>query len=92
MTGPANASMTAADRSAFRLVQVIREQGWRSFTTSDVLRLERSGLSSKADLDPALVVLTDGEVIRVVPVEAGPKGGRPKRLYSVNPAILGMDL
>lgn len=88
----ANASMTAADRSAFRLVQVIREQGWRSFTTSDVLRLERSGLSSKADLDPALVVLTDGEVIRAVPVEAGPKGGRPKRLYSVNPAILGMGV
>lgn len=88
----ANASMTGAERSALRLVQIIREQGWQSFTTSDVLRLERSGLSTKAVLDPALVVLSDGDVIRAVPVEGGPQGGRPKRLYAVNPIVLGMDV
>lgn len=85
----ADASTSAAERSARQLVQVICEQGWSRFTTSDVLRLDRSGLSKKADLDPALEILGEGDVIRAVPVEAGPQGGRPKRLYAVNPTILG---
>lgn len=83
----ADAATPKADRAARRLVRIIREQGWRSFTARQVLRLDRSGLASKAELDPALAALEDGECIR--PVEAQPKvqGGRPQRLYAVNPAL-----
>ena len=88
----ADASTTKTERSALHLVQVIRDRDWRSFTTTDVLRLDRSGLSTKAALDPALEALIDGDVIRAMPVEVGPNGGRPKRLYAVNPAILVMEV
>lgn len=36
----ADASLTKAERAACRLVAVIREHGWRSFTSREVLRLD----------------------------------------------------
>jgi hypothetical protein len=84
----ADAACPKAERAARRLVQVIREQGWQRFTSRDVLRLDRTGLGTKAALDPALEMLLDGDVVRAVQVPAGPQGGRPQRLYAVNPAII----
>lgn len=52
-----------------------------------VLRLDRTGLGSKAELDPALSALEDGECIRPVDAPQNPQGGRPQRLYAVNPAL-----
>ena len=37
----------------------------------------------------ALALLEDGECIRPVDPPANPQGGRPQRLFTVNPAILG---
>jgi len=88
----ADADAPKAERAARRLVSIIREQGWSRFTSSEVLRLDRAGLGTKAALDPALDMLLDGDVIRAVPVPAGPQGGRPPRLYSVNPAVAGGPL
>jgi len=85
----ADAATPKADRAARRLVGIIREQGWQRFTSRDVLRLDRAGLGSKAELDPALALLTDGECIRPIDPPANPQGGRPQRLFTVNPAILG---
>lgn len=85
----ADAATPKAERAARRLVQLIREQCWPRFTSSDVLRLDRTGLGTKAALDPALDMLLDGDAIRAVPVPTGAQGGRPKRLYAVNPAIIG---
>ena len=85
----ADAACPKAERAARRLVCIIREQGWPRFTSSDVLRLDRAGLGTKAALDPALDMLLDGDVISAVQVPNGPQGGRPKRLYAVNPVILG---
>lgn len=85
----ADAATPKAERAARRLVQLIREQGWQRFTSSEVLRLNRGGLGTKSALDPALEMLLDGDVIRAVPVPTGPQGGRPTRLYAVNPAIIG---
>lgn len=83
----ADAATPKADRAARRLVGIIREQGWQSFTTRQVLRLDRAGLGNKAELDPALAALEDGECIRPVDTPASPQGGRPQRLYAVNPAL-----
>ena len=49
--------------------------------------MERAGLSAKADLDPALSLLEDAHIIRTIPEPAKAQGGRPTRLFSVNPAL-----
>jgi hypothetical protein len=85
----ADAAMPKAERAARRLVGIIREQGWQRFTSRDVLRLDRAGLGSKAELDPALALLTEGECIRPVDTPAPQQGGRPQRLFIVNPALHG---
>lgn len=83
----AEAATPKADRAARRLVGILREQGWQSFTARQVMRLDRPGLGSKEDLDPALAALEDGECIRPVDAPPNPQGGRPQRLYAVNPAV-----
>jgi hypothetical protein len=86
----ADGSTPKEERAARRLVGLIKAQGWRSFNTPDILRLERADLATKADLDPALSLLAEANVIRLIPEPIKPKGGRPPRFYSVNPAIWGM--
>lgn len=83
----ADAATPKADRAARRLVGILREQGWQTFTARDVMRLDRPGLGVKRDLDPALAALEDGECIRPIEAQSGPQGGRPQRLYAVNPAL-----
>lgn len=85
----ADGSIPKVERAARRLAALIREQGWRGFNTPDVLRLERADLATKADLDPALSALEDANIIRLIPEPAKAKGGRPARLYNVNPALWG---
>jgi len=53
-----------------------------------VLRLDLKGLDRAQDLKPALNVLTEADVILPVEAEPGPQGGRPAKLYAVNPAAL----
>lgn len=83
----ADAATPKPDRAARRLVGIIRDNGWQSFTARQVLRLDRSFLASKAELDPALAALEDGDCIRPVEAAKNPQGGRPQRLYAVNPAL-----
>ncbi len=84
----ADASLTKAERAARRLVAVIREHGWRSFTSREVLRLDLAGLARSADLDPALAALVEGDALRAIQEPSKPQGGRPSRLFAVNPALL----
>ena len=52
------------------------------------MRHDRASLGSKASLDPALVVLLEGDCIRYGPPPKGePLGGRPVKAFDVNPAI-----
>jgi hypothetical protein len=83
----ADAATPKAERAARRLVAIIREQGWQRFTSRDVQRLDRAGLGSKAELDPALALLTDGECIQLIAPVTSSQGGRPQRLFSVNPKL-----
>lgn len=83
----ADAATPKAERAARRLVGILREQGWHSFTARAVMRLDRAGLGSKAELDPALAALEDGECIRPIDTPQNPQGGRPQRIYAVNPAL-----
>lgn len=83
----AEAATPRAERAARRLVGIIREQGWKSFTSREVQRLDRSGLGTSAEINPALAMLEEGDGIREVPAAAKRQGGRPQRLYAVNPAL-----
>ena len=84
-----DAATPKAERAARRLVAIIREQGWQRFASRDVLRLDRSGLGTKGELDPALALLEDGDCIRPIEPSANPQGGRPQRQFLVNPALQG---
>lgn len=83
----ADAATPKAERAARRLVGIIREHGWQEFTSREVMRLDREGLGRKADLDPALLLLVEGDCIREVEPPASPQGGRPQKLFLVNPTI-----
>jgi hypothetical protein len=85
----AEASCGKGERAARRLVSLIREMGWREFTARDVLRAERSGLATAEELNPGLAALEEAEIIRPVPSLSAPQGGRPSRLFAVNPRIHG---
>lgn len=85
----AEAATPKVERAVRRLVAIIRENGWQRFTSREVLRLDRAGLGTASELDPALAALEAGECIRPVDAPANRQGGRPQRLYLVNPAIHG---
>jgi hypothetical protein len=84
----ADAAVPQAERSARRLVATIREKRWARFNTRELMKLERAGLATAAELDPALSLLEDADCIRSVEQPAKPQGGRPSRLFMVNPALL----
>jgi hypothetical protein len=84
----ADAAVPQAERSARRLVATIRDMCWERFTARQVLKLARAGLATAAELDPALSLLEDADCIRSVEQPAKPQGGRPSRLFTVNPALL----
>ncbi|MEZ5782749.1 MAG: DUF3987 domain-containing protein [Rhizobiaceae bacterium] len=83
----ADASVANSERAARRLVALAREEGWREFTTRQVLRYERRGLGTSEELAPALKLLEDADIVRPAEAPSGPKGGRPTRLFNVNPNI-----
>lgn len=81
------ASGAGGERAARRLLSVIRSEGWRSFTTRQAMRTERTALGTEVKLAPAIRALEEADLIRLAPPPQVPKGGRPVRAYDVNPAI-----
>ena len=75
------------ERAARRLLSLIRETGWKSFTARDVRRMQRSGLSSMPDINAGLAALEEADLIRPADREAGV--GRKARRFSVHPLALG---
>ncbi|TMV93601.1 DUF3987 domain-containing protein [Thioclava sp. BHET1] len=84
----ADASASKAERGARRLLDAVRARGWPRFSSREALRLDLSGLGTVAQLNAALTVLEDGDAIRPIEAASNPQGGRPTRLFAVNPAIL----
>lgn len=84
----ADASLNARERAARRLIRILQGENWKRFASRDVLRLNKAGLGRACELNPALSLLEEAEVIRAVegPVVSGK--GRPSKTYLVNPAIL----
>ncbi|WP_233499389.1 DUF3987 domain-containing protein [Pararhodobacter sp. CCB-MM2] len=83
----ADAAGTKGERAGRRLVALIREQGWTRFYARDVRRIERQGLARMEDINPGIEALTEGDLIRPLEMDGNPKGGRPQRLFAVNPIV-----
>ena len=83
-----NASGPKAERAGRRLVALLREMGWQKFTARKIRRMQRQGLADMAAINAAIAALEDADLIRAVTDAAGPKGGRPQRLFIVNPVVL----
>lgn len=76
------------ERKARKLLALIREKGWGTFSTREALRCERSGIDRKDQLDPAIEALVEAGNIRRLDHATGAKGGRPAERYEVHPDIL----
>lgn len=74
-------------RAARALAALIREEGWHNFTARDVRRKQRMHLQDMEAIDPALKMLETADLIRPIEVPPGPKGGAPKKPYSVNSVL-----
>lgn len=85
----AGVSATKPDRDARRRVEILRQEGRTTFSSRDVMRLDRAGLGASADRNPILVKLEKGDCIRAVMPPANAKVGRPSRTFIVNPAVFG---
>ena len=84
----AEGSQPKDEKAAAQIIKLIRESGWREFTSRDVLRAQRKGIGRSPDVDPALRLLEDADCILQKSVSVSPNGGRPAKQFVVNPAIL----
>jgi hypothetical protein len=85
----ADASIPKPERAARRLASIILEKRMDRFSSREILQMEREGLRTKADLDPALLLLEEASIIRRLDPQPGPKGGAPTRTFESNPAKFG---
>jgi hypothetical protein len=85
----ADASVSKEERAARRLVALIRKECWRQFTTRQVLRSWRSGISNSDEVNAAIKLLEEADIVRPIDAGSTSRGGRPARLYGVNPALHG---
>jgi len=81
------ASLPAPDMAARRLVALIREEHWQTFTAREVQRRGRQGLADAKDVSAALARLAEADLVAEVAQPSGPQGGRPARLYTANPVV-----
>lgn len=84
----ASASISKPEQAARRLLDAIRKRKWPRFSSRDALRLDLKDLGSAVQMNAALTILEDGDAVRAIEQPPGPQGGRPARLYAVNPAVL----
>lgn len=83
----ADANCPERERSARGVIGLIRELGSKQFSTRDLQRMDRDGLNSMDQLNPAFAVLEEAGLIRQIPTESSPRGGRKSRLFAVNPLV-----
>ena len=81
------ASMPRRMRLALEIVRMIADRGWERFTVRDILRMNRSQLRHREEIEAALCTLEDADAVRVAPEGRVRSGGRPTVVYTANPAL-----
>lgn len=81
------ASLSAKERAGRSLVHFLRKKQWSQFTSREVRRVQPTGLGTQELVDMGVGALERADLIRAVEAAPSSKGGRPQRLYSVNPVI-----
>lgn len=85
----AEAATPPEERAARALARLIHDERLETFTTRDIVRRERRGLRRIAEVEAALHSLTQGGWVEADRHGSGPKGGRPRVVYAVNPRVWG---
>ncbi|MBB2840201.1 UNVERIFIED_ORG: hypothetical protein GGE64_003968 [Rhizobium etli] len=85
----ADASVSTKDRAARNLVKLIISQEMRQFSTRDILRMDQKGFSTSTELNSLIKVLEEADILRQAPSSSSPQGGRPAKVFLVNPALYG---
>ncbi|MGO7087742.1 DUF3987 domain-containing protein [Rhizobium leguminosarum] len=88
----ADASVSTKDRSARNLVKLIISQEMKQFSTRDILRMDQKGLSTSSELNAVIKILEEADILRPAPSSSSPQGGRPSKVFHVNPALHGRKL
>jgi len=82
-------STTASEkeRAGRHLLRLLRKKGWSQFSSREVRRIQPTGLATQVQIDMGIAALEQADVSRSAETMSSPKGGRPQRMYSVNPLI-----
>ena len=78
------ASVPQEIRNARRVAEIIQAKGMTAISPREVQRLDMAGLQSSSTIAPAFAVLAEADWIALT---SAPTGGRPKKMYAVNPRI-----
>jgi len=74
-------------RNARRIAELIQSEGLTTIGNREIQRRELSGLQTAKDISNAMAVLVDAVWIAPVDVPSGPTGGRPRKMFTVNPKL-----
>lgn len=80
-------SFTMKERAGRCLLKLLLKKGWNRFSSREVRRIQSSGLASQEQIDMGIAVLERADIIRSVDTTSSRKGGRPQRLFDINPLI-----
>ncbi|PTX54658.1 uncharacterized protein DUF3987 [Litoreibacter ponti] len=80
-------SVSQKERAGRRLVELLRKKAWKQFSSREVRRAQRTGLATQEEIDMGIAALERADIIKAIKPEPSPKGGRPQRLFAVNPVI-----
>jgi len=86
-----SSSVTEKERAGRRLLKLLRKKGWNQFSSREVRRIQSAGLVLQEQIDMGIAALERADIIRPIEAMSSPKGGRPPRLYVVNPLIHGKE-
>lgn len=79
------------ERAGRHLLRLLRKKGWNQFSSREVRRIQPAGLATQVQIDMGIAALEQADIIRSAEAMSSPKGGRPHRMYSVNPLIHGEE-
>lgn len=80
-------SFTEREKAGRRLLSFLRDNGISQFSSREIRRMQKSGLNTQSLVDMGIAALEAADVIRPVNSRYSRTGGRPQRLYDVNPLI-----
>ena len=81
------ASIPVEIRNARRIAEIIQAENLTQIGTREIQRRELSGLQTAKSIFSAISVLVDADWVAPMDPQTGITGGRPRKLFAVNPKV-----